>query len=198
MKKILTYILIITISCFVIAQAVTLKQENKNNEVVKRYLWDIPNVMYDLKTFKYNPITKTYSTDVIYQLIFAYDEYSRSPYDDNYIFFVILGTKYSSITKKLNVKYKGFVSADFIMSDEPEGIWYEDIKVYYDNNPKYLPQLKEYIKDFKAWVKNTDYKSSIWHEDMVMNKIFNAYKKGELYNIEGARPEIQDFLKKQY
>lgn len=185
MKKILIYILIIILSCLICAFAFPQKQDT-----VKRYFHGDNSCIYDLKTFKYDPKNNEFSIDLFYDFDFEGYESLLSPFDKNYIAYLIFSTKYQPETNKLDLKYKGFISATLVI--DRHSAWYKEVKIYNNNNVKYIPKLNEYIESLQSYL--DDDEKNFYYKQEVTQEIFDAYKKGELYNMKDARHKLYDVL----
>ena len=119
---------------------------------------------FDLSKYKYDKNTNTYSVDVLVDRdpFTDLDVCNRSPYDEGNITHLIFSLKYNPLTKKLQATYKGFVSSKDILQYEngkPAKIQVSYIDVYYDNNPKYIKDLPNWLKFFNKEIAKIHAKS---------------------------------------
>ena len=195
MKKVffITLFLILSFSFSFIINA----KENKIREQKNSYYWgSISPCFYDLSTFQYNPIEKAFSIDIFYELDAWHDSNAdiKSPNDKNDILYLIFATKYCPKKNELQIKYKGFVSAKYIKDKTKQsGYKLSEIKIYHDNNHKYIPKLQEFIEDLRRWLSGSNELTySIYIED-VTKKIYNAYKKGNWKDLKYLKNSLEEF-----
>ena len=195
MKKVF-FITLFILTCVLLIFAV-FANENKNINQDKMYYYgSISPSFYDLNTFEYNPIEKTFSIDVFYELNAWHDLDAdiKSPNDENDIIYLIFATKYYLKKNILQIKYKGFVSAKYIKDKTKQsGYKLSEIKTYHDNNHKYVPKLQKFIEDLRRWLSGgNELTYNIYIEDVTKN-IFNAYKKGNWEDLKYLKNSLEEF-----
>ena len=172
----------------------------KENKIIEQkntyYLGNISPCFYDLNTFKYNSIEKAFSIDIFYELDDWHnpDANIKSPNDENNIVYLIFKTEYYPKKNKLQIKYKGFVSAKYVEDKTKQsGYKLSEIKIYYNNNYKYIPKPQEFIEDLKRWLSGGNKLTyNIYVEDVTKN-IFNAYKEGKWEGLKYLKNSLEEF-----
>ena len=162
--------------CFLSVDA----QEPENINVKnKHYYPSFSDCFYDINTFKYDKFKKIFSVDVYYRLNVWHDTdaYIKSPYDENYLLFLIFNTRYISKTNNLEIKYKGFLTAKLDSN-------YENIKVYFDYNSKHIYAIQKHINNFRKCLSGTDELNYKIYRQNVTKDICNAYKKRNWLDLE--------------
>jgi hypothetical protein len=194
MKKIF-FITLFLIICFLFSLGVnTIENKTRTNE----YYWgSISPNFYDLNTFKYNAITNNFSIDIFYELDDWHNSnaYIKSPNDENYILYLIFGTEYYPKNNKLEIKYKGYVSAEFIEDKTKQsGYKLSKIKTYYDDNCSYIPKLEEFIEDLRRCLSGGDKLTYDYFIEDVTKNIYNVYKKREGWQkLEYTKNSLEEF-----
>lgn len=158
MKKLFVLILIIFLGSPVFEEnIITVKPVKSISEIVnnpsniyemnildKRYTCHLNNC-YDYSSFHYNKINKTYYIDIIMDLMRCNAQQKfLSPYGDGYISHLIFKTKLRK--SKINIKCKGFVVGDIVVSyknNYPSSAHYK-IKAIYKNVPKTVNNIGEF------------------------------------------------------
>ena len=195
MKKIFLITLFLILS-FLFSFTANSKENSIKEQKNTYYYGNISPCFYDLSTFKYNPIKKTFSINIFYELNAWHDSDSdiKSPNDENDIVYLIFATNYSLKNNKLKIKYKGFVSAKYIEDKTKQsGYKLSEIKIYYDNKHKYIPKLQESIEDLKRWLSGgNELTYNTYNEDVTKN-IFNAYKNGSWEDLKYLKNSLEEF-----
>ena len=198
MKKIffITLFLIIIFLSFLLSYA-AITNKHKITIQENRYYWgNISPSFYDLNTFQYNSLTNTYSIDIFYELDawHDFDAYIKSPDDKNDIIYLIFSTKYYPKNNKLEIKYKGFVSAKYIEDKTKQsGYKLSEIRIYHNNNCKNIPKLQKFIKDLRRWLSGGNKLTySIYINDVTI-EIYNAYKKGGWKDLKYIKNSLEEF-----
>ena len=195
MKKIF-FITIFLILSFLFSFAINAKGNKIIEQENTYYYGNISPCFYDLSTFKYNPIEKTFSIDVFYELnAWHYpDADIKSPYDSNDIIYLIFATKYYPKKNKLQIKYKGFVSAKYVKDKTKQsGYKLSEIKIYYDNNHKYILKLQEFAEDLRRWLSGGNKLTYNRYIEDVTKNIFNAYKKRNWNDLKYLKNSLEEF-----
>jgi len=100
---------------------------------------------YDISSLHYNKFTKTYTIDMIMDLMWcnAHQEY-KSPYGDGYISHLIFETKFDD--NKITTNCKGFVVGNVVVdykNGKPASAHY-DITSVHKGKPKTIDDIKEF------------------------------------------------------
>jgi len=107
------------------------------------------NNCYDLSSFRYNQLTKTYYIDMIMDLMLcnAHQEY-LSPYDDGYITHLIFNTKLHN--NEFIVKAKGFVTGDVAVDYKNDRAFcaHYNINAIHKGIPTTIKNIEEFTNDF--------------------------------------------------
>ena len=195
MKKIFLITLFLILS-FLFSFTANSKENSIKEQKNTYYYGNISPCFYDLSTFKYNPIKKTFLINIFYELNTWHDPDSdiKSPNDRNNIIYLIFATNYSLKNNKLKIKYKGFVSAKYI-EDKTKQSGYKlgEIKVYYDGNYDFISTIGKHIIDLRVWLSsNDDLLYDLYKKDVTQD-IFNAYKKGNWKDLKYLKNSLDEF-----
>lgn len=156
-----------------------IKNYNKN----RRYLVYNYEYYYDIATL--SKINDTVSIDVIYNIDPSRTQPRlKSPFDKNYIQYLIFNTSYSTKTQTMKVKYQGFITGNWQVKND--GILFKNAKIYYNNNFNLIPYIDKYIEDFKNCAKLVGYDNDI-------KKIINAVKTGDIYKFDNLYSSINRY-----
>ena len=115
---------------------------------------------YDIDTYKYDKNTHVYNVDVLVDRdpFTDLDICNKCPYDQGNITHLIFSLTYKPLIKKFKATYKGFVSSEDIIEYEngqPTNIYTNYLNIYYDNNPKYIKDLSNWLKFFNKELPKT-------------------------------------------
>lgn len=135
---------------------------------------------FDLSTYKYDAKTLTYSVDVLVDRdpFTDSDICDKSPYDKGNITHLIFSLKYSPSTKKFKTSYKGFASSEDIIqyeNNKPTAIHVNYLNLYYDNNPKFIKNLSEWLRFFNKEITKTIGKPDSYDYDVEIEYIIPHY-----------------------
>ena len=195
MKKIFLITLFL-ILYFLFSFAVNAKENKVKEHKNYYYLGSISSSFYDLNTFKYNSIEKTFSIDIFYELDAWHnsDADIKSPNDKNDIIYLIFATKYFPDKNKLQIKYKGFVSAKYIDDKTKQsGYKLSEIRIYYGGNYDFLSTIGSHIMDLRVWLSsNNDLLYDKYKKDVTQD-IFYAYKKGSWKDLKYLKNSLEEF-----
>lgn len=136
---------------------------------------------FDLSTYKYDKNTHTYSVDILVDRdpFTDLDVCNKCPYDKGNITHLIFSLIYTPLTKNFHAKYKGFVSSVDVLqykNGKPFKININYLNLYYDNNPKNIKDLSDWLKFFnKEVVKNFDKNNSLTAYNVEIEYIIPYY-----------------------
>lgn len=195
MKKIFLVALFLILS-FLFSFVVNAKEDKIKGQKNYYYYGNIGSSFYDLNTFRYNPIEKTFSIDIFYELDAWHNPNAdiKSPNDKNDIIYLIFATKYHPIKNKLQIKYKGYVSAKYIEDKtEQSGYILSEVRIYYGGNYDFVSTIESHIIDLRVWLSSdSDLLYDIYKKDVTQD-IFNAYKKGDWKNLKNLKNSLEEF-----
>lgn len=116
------------------------------------------NNCYDIKSFKYNKLNKTYTINMIIDLM-DWNEHQihYSPYENEYITHLIFKTKFHN--NKIIVKYIGFLVGDVIpeYKNKKTVSAHYKISATYMKKPKTIKNIKNYENLFLTWIDKDNY-----------------------------------------
>ena len=163
---------------------------------------------YDLSSYKYDKSTNTYSVDVLVDRDPStdLDVCNKSPFDRGNITHLIFSLVYKPFPKKFKATYKGFVSSEDIVEYEngkPSAIYVNYLNIYYDNNPKNIKDLSDWLNLFnkrvaKTFGKHNGYTYDVDIKYIIPHYISNKDAKNK-YNVQ-YKNNIQNtnFINKGY
>ncbi|MBR6298634.1 MAG: hypothetical protein IKR34_05260, partial [Candidatus Gastranaerophilales bacterium] len=106
----------------------------------------------------------------------------KSPYDNNFIQYIIFNVRFDTETNSYYTKYKGYVSGEWDM----EGLTYlfKDANLYYEDNPKLTGLYEKYTKEFKKYANASSKKHYMnFPKDIV--EIHEAQKNMSINKLDG-------------
>ena len=149
-----------------------------------RYLYRNSFYCYDINSFNYNT-NNIYSIDIIYDIHNKNHKHYKkikSPYDNNFIQYIIFNVRFDTETNSYYTKYKGYVSGEWDM----EGLTYlfKDANLYYEDNPKLTGLYEKYTKEFKKYANASSKKHYMnFPKDIV--EIHEAQKNMSINKLDG-------------
>ena len=135
---------------------------------------------YDMDTYKYDKDTQVYNVDVLVDRDPSTDlgVSNKCPFDRGNITHLIFSLTYKPTTKEFQATYKGFASSEDILkykNGEPSVINVNYLNIYYDNNPKYIKDLSNWLKFFNKDLPKTIGKPDNYGYDIEIEYIIPYY-----------------------
>lgn len=128
------------------------------------------NNCYNFESFNYNKFKKSYSIDMMIDLMnWNYHQTYKSPFDEGDISHLIFKTELKN--NELKVKYKGFVSSTIepkSNDNSNSGFEYKHIG-YYLINPKMIKNFRLFEKNFSDWINQDSYIKTV--KNQVNNQV---------------------------
>ncbi len=147
MKKFFLFLLLVFLSSCAFSASQIPEEFKPFKQIVSFY----PFCGYDLSTYNYDYKKDILSIDTECDIYRSGDggEVDVSNYDNNIIFYIILGLEYNLKTKELKFQYKGYITKEYNNKMQCLGKYY-----YYDNDISQLKNNKSsvdyYIEDLKS------------------------------------------------
>ena len=103
---------------------------------------------------------------------------NKCPFDRGNITHLIFSLTYNPLAKNFNAAYKGFVSSEDIteyVNGKPYAINVNYLNIYYDNNPKYIKDLSNWLDFFNKELSKTIGKADSYGYDIEIEYIIPYY-----------------------
>lgn len=109
---------------------------------------------YDFGSFRYNRLTKTYSFDMLMDLMWCnYHQEYKSPYNDGYITHLVFKVNFHE-PDKINIKCTGYVTGNVVVEYEngkASSAHYEIISEH-KNKPSVIKDMKSLEDNFYVFI----------------------------------------------